>query len=205
MKITLEIDRTPGLKTGTVWATLPGTTDEQVLVVAHRDGWFEGANDNAAGRGAPTIGLAEYFAEMPKAQRRRTIVFLGTTGHHNSTAESGTWFAAHPEVFDKTALLLNCRAHGRRWRRGAGNIRLSNAVAAFSWWHRRSGCADIVVIARWTRSACRAFRSRRRRLQAKSAATTGSRRRSRDHQRRLRLAFRPGDGRYDLRAAVWLR
>src|SRR5262245_1466735 len=38
VKITLEIERTPGLKSGTVWATLPGMTSEQVMVVAHRDG-----------------------------------------------------------------------------------------------------------------------------------------------------------------------
>ena len=82
------------------------------MIVAHRDGWFEGANDNATGV-ATAIGLAEYFAKIPKAQRRRTIVFLGTTGHHNSTAESGAWFASHPEVFDKTALLLNASTPAR--------------------------------------------------------------------------------------------
>jgi Peptidase family M28 len=143
VKIALEIDRTPGLKTGTVWATLPGMTDEQVLVVAHRDGWFEGANDNAAGV-ATMIGIAEYFAAIPKEQRRRTIVFLGTTGHHNSTAESGTWFAAHPEVFEKAALLLNCEHTGGA-ETGAGNIRLSNQVAAFSWYGTGQRLSDIIV------------------------------------------------------------
>jgi len=142
-KISLEIDRTPGLKTGTVWATLAGTTDEQVLVVAHRDGWFEGANDNATGV-ATMIGLAEYFAKVPKAQRRRTMVFAGTTGHHNSTAESGAWFVSHPEVFDKTALLINCEHTGGA-QTGPGNIRLSNAVAAFSWYGTGDRLAGILV------------------------------------------------------------
>jgi hypothetical protein len=141
--IALAIDRTPGLKSGTVWGTLPGTTDEQVVVVAHRDGWFEGANDNATGV-ATMIGLAEYFAKIPKQQRRRTIVFLGTTGHHNSTAESGTWLAAHPEVFDKAGLLLNCE-HTGGIQTGPGNIRASNAVAAFSWYATGDRLADIVV------------------------------------------------------------
>ena len=143
VKFTLEIDRIPGLKSGTVWATLPGMTDEQVMVVAHRDGWFEGANDNAAGV-ATAIGIAEYFAAIPKEQRRRTIVFLGTTGHHNSTAESGSWFAAHPEVFEKTALLLNAE-HTGGMESGAGNIRLSNTVAAFSWYGTGQRLSDIIV------------------------------------------------------------
>jgi hypothetical protein len=145
VKVSLAIDRTPGLKSGTVWATLPGATDEQVMVVAHRDGWFEGANDNAAGV-ATMVGLAEYFAKIPRAERRRTIVFLGTTGHHNSTAESGAWFAAHPEVFEKTALLLNCE-HTGGLESGAGNIRLANAVAAFNWYGTGDRLAGIVVSA----------------------------------------------------------
>jgi hypothetical protein len=48
---------TPNLKSATIWGSLPGTTDETIFVVAHRDGWFEGANDNAAGV-ASMIGLA---------------------------------------------------------------------------------------------------------------------------------------------------
>ena len=143
VKVRLDIDRTPGQKSSTVWGTLPGTTDEQVMVVAHRDGWFEGANDNAAGV-ATLVGIAEYFARVPKAERRRTLVFLGTTGHHNGTAESGAWLASHPEVFDKTALLLNCE-HTGGIESGPGNIRLSNAVAAFNWYGTGPRVADIIV------------------------------------------------------------
>src|SRR5665213_2740235 len=68
VKVTLPVDHTPGMKSGTVWGTLPGMTDEQVVIVAHRDGWFEGANDNATGM-ATLVGLAEYFAKVPKSER----------------------------------------------------------------------------------------------------------------------------------------
>jgi Zn-dependent M28 family amino/carboxypeptidase len=57
----------PNLKTATVWGSLPGSSDETIFVVAHRDGWFEGANDNASGV-ATMLGLAEYFAKMPRAK-----------------------------------------------------------------------------------------------------------------------------------------
>ena len=111
IKIRLDVDMTPNLKSATIWGSLPGTTDETIFVVAHRDGWFEGANDNAAGV-ATMVGLAEYFAKIPQAQRRRTINFLGTTGHHNSGAQSGAWLTQHPEVFAKTAVLLNAEHTG---------------------------------------------------------------------------------------------
>ena len=46
LKVRLDVDLVPNLKTATIWGSLPGTTDETVFVVAHRDGWFEGANES---------------------------------------------------------------------------------------------------------------------------------------------------------------
>jgi len=107
VKVRLDVQMTPGLEPATVWGTLRGTTDENIVLVAHRDGWFEGANDNGTGV-ATMVGVAEYLAKLPAAARRRTITFLGTTGHHDGTAESGTWLAGHAEQFAKTALIINC-------------------------------------------------------------------------------------------------
>ena len=49
LKLRMDVQQVPGLKTGTVWGTLKGTTDETIYVEAHRDGWFESATDNASG------------------------------------------------------------------------------------------------------------------------------------------------------------
>jgi hypothetical protein len=117
IRIRLDATFVPGLKTATVWGTLPGATDETIYVLAHRDGWFEGASDNASGV-ATMVGLAEYFAKIPPAQRRRTMVFLGSAGHHNSTETtghatahtnvSGTWLVDNrATLFAKTALFIN--------------------------------------------------------------------------------------------------
>src|SRR5207247_10879896 len=85
VRVTLDVKMVPNLKTATIWGTLPGTTDENVIIVGHRDGWFEGANDNGTGI-ATLLGIAEHFAKVPAAERRRSIIFLGTTGHHDGTA-----------------------------------------------------------------------------------------------------------------------
>jgi hypothetical protein len=107
VKVRLDVDMTPGLTSGTVWGTLPGTTDETIVIIAHRDGWFEAGTDNASGV-ATAVGLADYFSKIPKEKRRRTIIFLGHTGHHNGGNMSGTWLLAHrDEVMAKTALLIN--------------------------------------------------------------------------------------------------
>ncbi|MEE2635685.1 MAG: alpha/beta hydrolase domain-containing protein, partial [Acidobacteriota bacterium] len=110
--VTLDVEMTRGLQTANVWATLPGETDEKIVIVAHRDGWFEGANDNAAGV-ATTLVLAEYFASLPEDRRRRTLQFVGTPGHHNLARVGIDWIAANAEtILDQTALVINAEHTG---------------------------------------------------------------------------------------------
>jgi hypothetical protein len=106
IKINFQTKMVPGLTSATVWGRLPGATAETVYVMAHRDGWFDGAGDNASGV-ATMLGLAEYFAKVPLAQRRRTIVFIGVSGHHGPAVSSQDLLARRVELFAKTALLIN--------------------------------------------------------------------------------------------------
>jgi hypothetical protein len=138
LKLQMDVQQVPGLKTGTVWGKLPGTTDETIYVEAHRDGWFESATDNASGV-ATLLGIAEYFAKVPQAQRRRTIIFLGTSGHHNSgtaPANSAAWLAEHhEELFKKAALLINCEHTAAVGQELLGEgIRVVNSEAGFLWY-----------------------------------------------------------------------
>ena len=113
VRATLDVEMVPNLKTALVWGTLPGATDETIYIVAHRDGWFEASGDNAGGVAA-MIGLAEYYAKIPREQRRRTLVFIGLDGHHNTgpgSAVGGVWLndpANKSRLFAKTALAINC-------------------------------------------------------------------------------------------------
>jgi len=129
--VRLDVKEVPGLQSGTVWAELPGTSDERVYVVSHRDAWFEGANDNAAGV-ATAMALARYFASVPRAERRRTIVFLGTTGHHNTGPNSGTWINDHAEIFGHAALLINAEHTGSA-ATGHNSRRQTTAAAPATW------------------------------------------------------------------------
>jgi peptidase M28-like protein len=142
----LDVAITPGLKTATVWGTLKGASDENVVIVAHRDGWFEGANDNGTGV-ATLVGIAEYLSKVPAAARHRTITFLGTTGHHDGTAESGTWLAAHKELFAKTALIINCEhTAANQLVAYNGAVRKANTASPEMWYV--GGSAKLEQIAR---------------------------------------------------------
>ena len=146
VSIHLDVEMAPNLKTATIWGTLPGMTDERIYIVGHRDGWFEGATDDASGV-ATMVGLAEYFGKMPKDKRRRTMIFLGTTGHHNNGSISSRWIADHhEEVFAKTALIINCehtattQTYFMR-----GNIRKANTTNEANFWYT-GGSAKLVDI-----------------------------------------------------------
>jgi hypothetical protein len=135
VKIRLTIKLEPNLKTYTVWGTLPGATDETIYVMAHRDAWFEGATDNASGV-ATMLGVAEYFAKIPKAQRRRTIIFAGTDGHHNNGDQSADDMVAHKDqLFAKTALFINSEHTStlQTYFYGEG-IRQANTYTAQLWY-----------------------------------------------------------------------
>jgi hypothetical protein len=134
VKVRLDVKTVPNLKTATVWGSLPGTSDETIFVVAHRDGWFEGAVDNASGV-ATMLGVAEYFAKIPREQRRRTIHFLGTSGHHDNTGMTGHWLADHKEVFAKTALIINCEhTSAEQLIYRGGTIRRSDTTVPLRWY-----------------------------------------------------------------------
>lgn len=110
VKASFEMRRVPNLKTSLVWGTLPGATDETIYLIAHRDGWFDAAGDNASGV-ASIVALAEYYAKVPRAERRRTMVFVGLDGHHNSGAGAGVgrrWMWDNRKtLLPKTALMIN--------------------------------------------------------------------------------------------------
>jgi hypothetical protein len=146
VRIRFDVKSVPNLKTATVWGSLPGTTDETIFVVAHRDGWFEGAVDNGSGV-ATMLGLAEYFAKIPKEQRRRTIYFLGTSGHHDNTGMTGHWLADQKELFAKTALIINCEHTSAEQLVARGSvIRKSNTTVPLRWYVGGSPQLEQIVV-----------------------------------------------------------
>jgi peptidase M28-like protein len=158
VKATLDVQMVPNLKTALVWGTLPGATDETIYIVAHRDGWFEASGDNAGGVAA-MVGLAEYYAKVPQAQRRRTMVFIGLDGHHNTgpgSAVGGVWLndpANKAKLFAKTALSINCEHPSTiqtyvRPRYIAGDVlRWSNMYTAQQWYAGGPSRPELTTIA----------------------------------------------------------
>jgi len=150
VKVHLELatETRSELKDANVWGTLPGTTDEDMIIMAHHDAFYEGALDNASGM-AVMLGLAEYYSKIPREQRRRTLKFVTTSGHH-AGSDGTRWMHDNRATFlAKTALMINCEhvsAIQVHWDRFGANIRRSDNIAARRWWvNGSSGLARVVL------------------------------------------------------------
>ncbi|HEX2816335.1 MAG TPA: M28 family peptidase [Phenylobacterium sp.] len=104
MKLALQGEERAGLTAWNGVATIPGKSSEVVIVNAHADAWFDGADDNADGL-AVMLGLADYFAHR-KEKPARTLVFMVSGGHHTAVG-AAAFIKAHPDIVQKTVLVMN--------------------------------------------------------------------------------------------------
>ena len=111
--VQLTAEMRPGLRDANVWGTLPGTSDEDIIVLAHHDAFFEGALDNGSGMGV-LLGLAEYYSKIPKEKRRRTLRFVSTSGHHGDGITPGSLGTRWLHDNRATALAANRAGDQRR-------------------------------------------------------------------------------------------
>jgi hypothetical protein len=101
-----DVQHYPDLKEDIVIGKLPGTTDENIVMIAHVDGYFDGAIDDGAGTAA-LLGTAEYFAKLPKQKRRRNMYFVALPDHHGGD-RGGQWMHENfKSIFAKIAVLAN--------------------------------------------------------------------------------------------------
>jgi hypothetical protein len=140
----IETETREGLVSPSVYGTLPGTTDETIYVMAHMDGYYDAALDNASGM-AVMIGLAEHFSEVPPEQRRRSITFIGTAGHHVGSPNAP--YLRDQGMLEKTALMLNCEHIAPTQFIAFNNeLRLTNTVSPRRWWvHGSQRLLDITL------------------------------------------------------------
>ena len=136
IQVQMKVDYVEGLSTssvrGEVLAASPDA--EKIIIVAHRDAYFEGAADNASGV-ATALELMRYFAQIPKAERKRTVEIIGTPGHHNMARTGFRWLYENRfSILDNAVLLINAEhtAHALVDRFG-DDLCTTNATGPFSW------------------------------------------------------------------------
>ncbi|MGB1556677.1 MAG: hypothetical protein ACPHCJ_02740 [Oceanococcaceae bacterium] len=76
-------------------ATLPGQSDEVIIINSHTDG-TSASEENGT---LAVLALARYFSRLPQHCRQRTMVFVLTPGHfQGGLDDTGRFIANHPEI-----------------------------------------------------------------------------------------------------------
>jgi hypothetical protein len=132
MHFRLEVPELRNLETAYTIATLPGVSDEQIVVMTHTDGYFQAAMDNAAGM-ASALEIARFHAQRPLRERRRTMKFIQFPDHHHGEIARGRHIdKTYP--WEKVAVKLTME-HPSQTLLYMYNDDLTptNAVGAFRW------------------------------------------------------------------------
>ena len=89
VEITVQADVRP-VMTRNVHATLPGQTDERIVLITHTDGntWVQ---ENGI---AALLAIGQYVASLPIEQRRRTIELTFTSAHLHISREGSHRYSA---------------------------------------------------------------------------------------------------------------
>ena len=131
----LEVEEVRDVATEYTIATLPGMSDEQIVVMTHTDGYFQAATDNAAGM-ASALELARFYAEQPLEDRPRTMKFIQFPDHHHGEVARGRDGVGINDAYpwDRVAVKLTME-HPAQTLLYMYNDALTptNAVGAFRW------------------------------------------------------------------------
>ena len=125
VRFALETTRRSGLSAHNAIAVIPGSErpDETIIINAHADAWFDGADDNGDGL-AVLVGLARHFATEADPPRR-TLVFVASAGHHSPGMNGPRNFVAmNPAFADSSVIALNIEHVAQR------NLSPARSVAA---------------------------------------------------------------------------
>jgi len=132
MNLTLDVPELRDVQTEYTVATLPGASDEQIVVMTHTDGYFTAAMDNAAGM-ASALEIARFYAQKPQSQRPRTMKFIQFPDHHHGEFSLRNYIDKQ-WPWDKVAVKLTME-HPSQTLLYMYNASLTptNAVGAFRW------------------------------------------------------------------------
>ena len=132
MNFKLEVPELHNLQTEYTIATLPGVSEEQLVVMTHTDGYFQAAMDNAAGM-ASALEIARFYAQKPLQQRPRTMKFIQFTDHHHGEVARGKHINdSYP--WDKVAVKLTMEHPSQTLLYLYNNdLTPTNAIGAFRW------------------------------------------------------------------------
>jgi hypothetical protein len=112
VKLVEEV-KTEKASSNIIVGTLPGRSDDIILIGTHTDSTFTGAVDNA-GANAGLIALAKHYAQVPLKKREKTMMFVGWTGHEAAFLGVNNFVQMHKDLLNKIATFIMLDGFGSK-------------------------------------------------------------------------------------------
>ncbi len=130
-RLIVEVDRHPVI-THNVVGTLPGASEEWVIIASHHDAPWASAVEDASGI-ALVLAQAAWWAALPQAARPHNLLFLLTAGHMAEAAGTRAFIAAHAARLEQTVLQIHLEHAARRCIAERG-VLLPTDEPEVRWW-----------------------------------------------------------------------
>lgn len=118
--------------THNVVGTLPGRSEEWVIIGSHHDGPWASAVEDASGI-ALVLAQARYWVRVPPSERPHNLLFLLTSGHMHHGAGTAAFIAQNRTLLERVVLEVHLE-HPARECRGEGGRLLATDAPEVRWW-----------------------------------------------------------------------
>ena len=115
-----------------VIATLPGASDEWIVIGSHHDGPWASAVEDGSGI-AMVLAQARYWSQVPRNERPHNLMFVLQGGHMSGGAGLRAFLSRYADRLDEIVLELHLE-HAAREARGEGGRLVATDKPEIRWW-----------------------------------------------------------------------
>ena len=131
-RVDIQAERGTGLSHNVI-GTLPGASDQWVIIASHHDAPWASAVEDASGV-ALVLAQAAYWTRVPAEQRPHNLMFLLTAGHMVHAAGTAAFIERHRDLLDRVVLEVHLEhAAARAVPDGAGGL-VATGDPEVRWW-----------------------------------------------------------------------
>jgi hypothetical protein len=115
-----------------VVATLPGASDEWIVIGSHHDGPWASAVEDGSGI-AMVLAQARYWSQVPRHERPHNLMFVLNGGHMSGGAGLAAFLSRYADRLDEIVLELHLE-HAAREARGEDGRLVATDKPEIRWW-----------------------------------------------------------------------
>lgn len=118
--------------THNVVGSLPGGSDDWVVIASHHDGPWASAVEDASGT-ALVLAQARYWSQVPASERPHNLIFLLTSGHMAGGAGTRAFVEGHEDLIQRIVVEVHLEHAARQCEPSHGRL-VPTDVPEPRWW-----------------------------------------------------------------------